>query len=190
MTVGRTPRVLAIAGAAVAAIVLGVATVMFTRPLTGGPLQPSSDFVVRAPLSAGEELSWGLPLPFNQTSSDARIRSVVLEEARGLVILGIIATYGVLSGDGTCVSGGAEPGFPPKQGKGNGPLYPTGEIAGATVPARQNRTCENHPAITVGVRRASGSPAGEIRAIRVRYTHAGAEYETILPWSLVIEPRQ
>lgn len=188
MTGARTPRVLAIGAAALALIALGLAIVI-DRPQSGGPLQASGSALVRAPLSTGEDLSWGLPLPFNQTSTDARIRSVTLEEARGLVILGILATYGVRRADGTCTSGGAVLGFPPKQ-DGEGPPYPSREIGGASVPAQQSRTCENHPAITVGVRRESGSQEGGIRAIRLRYEHAGTEYETILPWSLVIEPRQ
>jgi hypothetical protein len=177
---------------ALAAIVWIAAGAALGRPRSDGPLSVSSGYAVHARLAPGETLSWSLALPFNHSDRDAVIRAVDLVGVRDIDILAIVATYGLESPDGSCLAAGATYGFPPTAAQQDGTTYefPTREIVGAVVPSERHRTCASHPSISVGVRRTGGADLGGIEAIRVRYEHAGVDYEVVLPWSLTVDPKQ
>jgi hypothetical protein len=160
---------------ALAAIVWIAAGAALGRPRSDGPLSVSSGYAVHARLAPGETLSWSVAPPFNHSDRDAVIRAVNLE-----------------SPDGSCLAAGATYGFPPTAAQRDGTTYefPTREIVGTVVPSERHRTCASHPSISVGVRRTGGADLGGIEALRVRYEHAGVDYEVVFPWSLTVGPKQ
>ena len=182
-----------IAAVALAAIALIVATALAERLRGDGPLQASSSYRVRAPLSAEEALTWSVALPFNPAPSELRLREVVLQAPSGLTILGILTTYGVRQPDGSCLSSGATYGFPPTAVRADGTTvpFPTRSVPGTIVPSEDKRACESHPSVSVGVRRDSSMAISRIgiEGLRVIYEHLGAEYEVLLPYSLAVDPR-
>ncbi len=177
---------------ALAAIAWIAATAALGGPRSGGPLSASSGYVVHAKLAPGETLSWSVGVPFNHSDRDAVLRAVDLVGVRDVEILAIVATYGVEWPDGSCLAAGANYGYPPSATQPDGTTYeyPTHEIVGVIVPPEPNRTCTTHPVISVGVRRTGAADHGGFDAVRVRYEHAGVDYEVVLPWSLTIEPKQ
>jgi hypothetical protein len=177
---------------ALAAIVWIAAGAALGRPRSDGPLSVSSGYAVHARLAPGETLSWSVALPFNHSDRDAVIRAVNLVGVRDIDILAIVATYGLESPDGSCLAAGATYGFPPTAAQRDGTTYefPTREIVGTVVPSERHRTCASHPSISVGVRRIGGADLGGIEALRVRYEHAGVDYEVVFPWSLTVGPKQ
>lgn len=177
---------------ALAALVWIAASVALGRPRSGGPLSASSGYAVRAPLAPGETLSWSVGLPFNRNDRDAVIRTVDLLGVHGIEVLAIAATYGVERPDGSCLAAGTNYGYPPTAAQPDGTTYeyPTHEIVGVVVPSERSRTCTTHPSISVGVRRTEGTDPGGFEALRVRYEYAGVDYEDVLPWSLILEPKQ
>lgn len=174
-----------------AAIGLVAACALAGSPRADGPLQRSSRYNIRVSLGAGEEFTWTVALPFNATPSEVRIREVVLQAPSGLTILGILATYGMRQQDGSCLSAGASYGFPPTAVSADGATvqFPTRSVPGTIVPSEENRTCESHPSVSVGVRRDLSTATGRIEGLRVRYEYRGAEYEVLLPDSLAVDPR-
>lgn len=131
-------------------------------------------------------------MPLNQSASDAVIRAVDLVGVRGINVLAIAATYGLERPDGSCLAAGATYGFPPTAAEEDGKIveFPRREIVGAVVPFEGHRSCTSHPSISVGVRHTGAADFGRIEAVRVRYEHAGVDYELVLPWSLTVEPKQ
>jgi len=177
---------------ALAAIVWIAASAALGRPRSDGPLSASTGYVVHAKLAPGETLSWSVGLPFNHSDRDAVIRAVDLVGVRDVEILAIVATYGVEWPDGSCLAAGANYGYPPNATQPDGTTYeyPTHEIVGVIVPSERNRTCTTHPVISVGVRRTGAADLGGFDAVRVRYEHAGVDYEDVLPWGLTVEPKE
>jgi hypothetical protein len=177
---------------AVAAVVWIAAGAASGRPRSGGPLSASSGYVVHAKLAPGETMSWSVGVPFNHSDRDAVIRAVDLVGVRDVEILAIVATYGVERPDGSCYAAGTNYGYPPSAPQPDGTTYeyPTHEIVGVIVPSERNRTCTTHPVISVGVRRTGAADLGGFDAVRVRYQHAGVDYEDVLPWGLTVEPKQ
>jgi len=147
---------------------------------------------VHAKLAPGEPFSWSVGLPFNHSDRDAVLRAVDLVGVHGIDVLAIVATYGVERPDGSCLAAGATYGFPPSAPQPDGTTYeyPTHEIVGIVVPSDRSRTCTTHPSISVGIRRTEGADPGGFDAVRVRYEHAGVDYEDVLPWGLTVEPKQ
>jgi len=176
---------------ALAVIVWIAASAALGRPRPGGPLSASSGYAVHAPLAPGETFSWSVGLPFNHSDRDAVLRAVDLVGVHGIDVLAIVATYGVERPDGSCLAAGTSYGFPPSAPQPDGTTYeyPTHEIVGIVVPSDRSRTCTTHPSISVGVRRTAGTDPGGFEAVRVRYEHAGVDYEVVLPWSLTLEPK-
>ena len=177
---------------ALAAIAWIAATAALGGPRSGGPLSASSGYVVHAKLAPGEPFSWSVGLPFNHSDRDAVLRAVDLVGVHGIDVLAIVATYGVERPDGSCLAAGATYGFPPSAPQPDGTTYeyPTHEIVGIVVPSDRSRTCTTHPSISVGIRRTEGADPGGFDAVRVRYEHAGVDYEDVLPWGLTVEPKQ
>jgi hypothetical protein len=177
---------------ALAAIVWIAAGAALDRPRLDGPLSVSSGYAVNAMLAPGQAFSWTVALPLNHSDRDAIIRAVDLVGVHDIDILAIVTTYGLELPDGSCLAAGATYGFPPTAARQDGTTYefPTREIVGAVVPPERQSTCASHPSISVGVRRTGGSDLGGIEAVRVRYEHAGVDYEAMLPWSLTLKPKQ
>jgi hypothetical protein len=166
-------RSLVAVGVPALVVTLGVGGVLVTAPRTDGPLVAPSAVTVEFELAIGRAGTWGIILPTNPTMSDITIESIEAVDARGLQIVGMLINDPERDG-----------------GIGSLDVYPplgvlARAVEGAVLPAVG--TDPPHRQLLIGVRR-TGTDAGSIEALRVRYRHAGESYEVILPYSLRIRP--
>ena len=137
---------------------------------TDGPLQPAGGAGLEYPLPADQALTWGMPLPWNETAAEIRIESIEPVNPRGLDVLGVLARYpSPNEGIGLAL------GFPPDG-------VETSPVEGAVLPVRgsRNETLE----VLIGVQRHPNAPEEVIEGLRVRYQAGGEKFETVFPWTL------
>jgi hypothetical protein len=162
-------------GVLATAATLVVAAVALNRPAVDGPLRGAEPFRVSIPAADGELVRWDTALPWNPTNVDIQLDSVELVGARGLELVGVVLSYPTLQPNGTCLSAGNGPGFPPA-GR-------TEPVQGVVLPAATRRACTNYPTIVAGLRRPMGVPNGTVDAIRVVYEYEGKLYQLLMPTS-------
>ena len=148
-------------------------------PPASGPLQAGQGFHVSMPAADGEVMRWDPGLPFNRTDTDIHLRAIELVGVNGLDVVGIVLSTPTLRPDGTCLSAGNVPGFPP-------PGTNTDRIEGALLVGESRRTCTNYPQISVGLRRPVGTATGRVDAVRLRYDQEGRAYELLMPTSIEV----
>jgi hypothetical protein len=164
-------RALIAVGAPALVVTLGVGGVLVTAPRSDGPLIASSAISVEFALARSRTGTWGVVLPTNPTSSVITLVGIEALGVRGIEVVGMLIN------DPTRAGGiGALDVFPP-------PAMAFREVAGTDLPPMTR--ADPHRQLLVGVR-LTGTDAGSIGALRLRYRHAGATYEVTLPYVLRI----
>lgn len=162
----------------VAATALVVANAV-RGPQQDGPLQAVNRARVGTSLAPGEALTWGVTLPFNPTDAEIELRGFETIAVRGVEVIDTRVAYPVHQPDGTCLSIGLHKGFPPPGIE----MVPMNAII---VPPAGQRTCENHPAVAMGIRLLPESEGGTVDGLRVLYIHGGVLYQLVLPYTLEV----
>lgn len=155
---------------------------VLTQPNPNGPLRSSSLFRVTQPASPDEVVRFEAYMPPNDTGRDIRIDRIELVNVHGLDLVGSAVTHALPQADGTCLSSGNGPTYPP-------PGYDTHEIAGAILPTNTAQVCGNVPLFTIGVKRSASSSNGGIDDVRVYYEFAGRAFIVDLRQSFIVIPR-